>query len=137
MACLGVFALIDVSTFDVNDISQIFIAFYMILFAFLLFLYELMWWLTIDKVNVIIRRNFGFLYGIRGKALYLIFVACLCIGLQKGILGNKEWLRYFVGIAWLCAGCLHIFLFYWKSDLLGEIKVPTGGFDGDGSSEPV
>ena len=66
-----------------SDLSEPFLAAYMVLFALLLFIYELMWWSPAKKLNKNMRKNFGFMYGLRGKGLYLIFVAFLCFGLGK------------------------------------------------------
>lgn len=83
MAALGVLTIIEVNSSGVGDFSEPFLAAYMVMFAALLFMYELMWWTPMPSVNKAMRKNFGFLYGLRGKGLYLIFVACLCLGLGK------------------------------------------------------
>ena len=44
---LGVLTLIEVHRNGVNDLSEPFLAAYMVLFAALLFVYELMWWQSI------------------------------------------------------------------------------------------
>jgi len=137
MAALGVLAMLGIK-FKFSDIDQGIIALYMIIFAVLLFCYELIWWTTIESINRLLRKNFGFMYGVRGKGFYLIFVACLVIGINKGVLGNNEWLRYVTGIAWLAVGILHIFLYYWRPEYVADYKVPTAGWDAeDNGSNPV
>uniref|UniRef100_A0A7S0FT56 Uncharacterized protein n=1 Tax=Minutocellus polymorphus TaxID=265543 RepID=A0A7S0FT56_9STRA len=130
MMTLGILTLIEFQ--KGMDISEAFVAAYMILFAALLALYEFMWWSTIDAINKSMRKNFGFLYGIKGKAAYLIFVAFLTIGLESSI----KWLRYTVGIAFLADGALHFFLLCSKPDLVSNYKSPTGGLT-EGGDEVV
>lgn len=128
MMTLGILTLIEFQ--KGMDISEAFVAAYMILFAALLALYEFMWWSTIDAINKSMRKNFGFLYGIKGKALYLIFVAFLTIGLESSI----RWLRYTVGIAFLADGALHLFLLCSKPDLVSSYKAPSGGLSESGDA---
>ena len=128
MMALGILTLIEFQ--KGMDISEAFVATYMILFAALLALYEFMWWSTVDAINKSMRKNFGFLYGIKGKAFYLIFVAFLTIGLESSI----RWLRYTVGIAFLADGALHLFLLCSKPDLVSNYKAPTGGLSESGDA---
>jgi len=133
MIALGVFVIIDNRTF--NDFAEWFIGAYMVLFAALLFIYEAVWWCTIGSLNRLIRKNFGFMYKIRGKALYLIFVACLCIGIDKNLLGDMDWLRWFSGIGWGAAGAGLLFVSYTKPDLFENYYVPTKGFNSNADDE--
>ena len=128
MCCLGVFGIIDQET-SATDIAEIFVSIYMILFSVLLFLYELMWWKSIDSVNKNLRLNFGFLYGVRGKALYLIFIAFLVIGLKDDV--SVQFLRYMTGGCFLGTGVLMLFIYFTKPDLLSSYEAPTAGFGGD------
>jgi hypothetical protein len=122
MCCLGVFGILDRS----GELAMIFVSVYMILFSVLLFLYELMWWKSIPVVNKNLRTNFGFLYGIKGKATYLIFVAFLVIGLQSD--ASIQYLRYITGASYLGTGVLMLFLHFSKPELLGGYEAPTAGF---------
>ena len=126
MFALGVFAIMD--NFTVNDFTEWFIAAYMILFSVLLFLYELLWWCTIGPLNRLIRKNFGFIYKVRGKALYLIFVSCLCIGIDEKLLGSMDWLRWVSGIGWGVAGLALLILSFTNAPLFENYYVPTKGF---------
>ena len=128
MITLGILTLIGFN--KTMDISEAFVAAYMILFAALLALYEFMWWSTIDSINKSMRKNFGFLYGIKGKAFYLIFIAFLTIGLEVSI----RWLRYTVGIAFLADGALHLFLLCSKPDLVSSYSAPSGGLSESGDA---
>jgi len=126
MCALGVFAFMD--NFRAEEFAEWFIAGYMILFAVLLFSYEMLWWCTIPSMNKVIRKNFGFIYKIQGKALYLIFVACLCIGIDKNTLGDMDWLRWLSGIGWGATGLGLLMLSCFKPDLFENYYVPTSGF---------
>mmetsp|Transcript_12684 Transcript_12684/g.16087 ORF Transcript_12684/g.16087 Transcript_12684/m.16087 type:complete len:140 (-) Transcript_12684:115-534(-) len=132
MCALGVFALIN--NIRIEDFSEWFIASYMILFSVLLFMYELMWWCGIGPLNRVIRKNFGFMYKITGKAFYMILVACLCIGVSKEVLGNLDWLRWFTGIGWGFVGVLLIFLQITSPQTFANYRGPTAGILEPGSS---
>lgn len=121
MCCLGVFGILDHS-----ELAATFVSVYMIIFAVLLFLYELMWWKSIPVVNKNLRTNFGFLYGVKGKAAYLIFVAFLVIGLKSDV--SVHFLRYLTGGCFLGTGVLMLFLHFSKPELLGTYQAPTAGF---------
>jgi hypothetical protein len=123
MCCLGVFGILDRS----GELAVIFVSVYMILFSVLLFLYELMWWKSIPAINKNLRTNFGFLYGIKGKAAYLIFVAFLVIGLQSD--QSIKYLRYATGACYLGTGIGMLFLHFSKPELLGRYEAPTAGFE--------
>ena len=125
MASLGILTLIEIHKNGIGDFSEPFLACYMVMFAVLLFVYECMWWKAIPGLNKTLRKNFGFLYGIRGKGLYLIFVAFLCLGLGKD--ASVATLNWSTGIAYLAAGCFHIFLVCWKPELTAEYIAPTAG----------
>ena len=133
MCCLGVYGFLDQPKGNF-DIAECFVSVYMILFSVLLFLYELMWWKSIDSVNKNLRMNFGFLYGVRGKALYLIFVAFLVIGLKDNV--SVRFLRYMTGGCFLGTGVLMLFVHFTKPDLLSSYQAPTAGF-GDDVNVPV
>jgi hypothetical protein len=133
MVALGVFVILK----NTNDFAEWFIASYMILFGVLLFLYEAIWWCTIAPLNRLIRKNFGFMYNIRGKALYLIFVACLCIGINSKLLGNMDWLRWISGIGWGVAGAGLLFLSFTNPQLFENYYVPTKGMTGGGVDDTM
>ena len=59
---------------DASDAGTVFVGLYMILFAAILFLYEAIQMHPIDSVDLVFKKNFGFLYGHIGKACYLLFV---------------------------------------------------------------
>jgi hypothetical protein len=134
MAALGVLTIIEVHRAGVKDLSEPFLASYMIMFAILLFVYELMWWSPIPSMNKSLRKNFGFLYGMRGKGLYLIFVGCLCLGLGRDA-SIKE-LNYATGAAYLFGGLLHYFVICFHAELALTYQAPTAGIlSGDGATD--
>ena len=55
----------------------------MVLFALILFCYEVAYVTKIETLNMIMKRNFGFLYGVIGKCSYIIFMAILVFGLSQ------------------------------------------------------
>lgn len=125
MTALGVLTLIQVHRAGLQDFSEPFLACYMIMFAVLLFIYELMWWSPFPNLNKGMRKNFGFLYGLRGKGLYLIFVAFLCFGLGKD--ASVKELNYATGAAFLAGGLLHYFVICFHPDLAMKYQAPTAG----------
>jgi len=129
MCALGVLTLINFVEPSSNDISEAFLAVYMVLFAVLLFSYELMWWMTIPWINKLLRKNFGFLYGLNGKGFYLIFVAFLCLGLGDDN-AVKE-LTWATGISYLVFGVLHIFIVCARPGIAVKYHAPTAGLDFD------
>jgi len=128
MCTLGVFGILDR-----DELAQIFVSVYMILFAFLLFFYELMWWTAIPAVNKNLRVNFGFMYGVKGRAAYLIFVAFLVLGLKNDRI-TIGWLRYTTGGLFLGTGILMLVLAFSKPEVLGRYEPPTAGFTGEAAA---
>merc|ERR1712176_611365 len=138
---LGVLSFLDLLSNRNKDmgLSEFFIAIYMIFFSVLLFLYEMMWWCTVDALNKTIRKNFGFMYKISGKALYLIFAALLCLGVDADLLGRMKWLQWLTGISWMAMGLFMLFLNFFKSEVFNNYQSPTGGLisDQDEGNNPV
>lgn len=130
MAALGVLTLINFTGGkSTEDFSEAFLAVYMVLFAVLLFMYELMWWMSMPAVNKVLRKNFGFMYGLRGKGLYLVFVAFLCIGLGSD--NSVQALTWATGISYLVVGVLHMFIVCSKPEISAKYQAPTAGLNKD------
>ena len=128
MAALGVLTIIKFKGESFQEIAATpFLASYMILFALLLFLYELMWWVPVPTINRTLRKNFGFMYGLKGKGLYLIFVAFLCLGLMDEQDQVVKVLGWATGIGFLAVGVLHFFLICSNPDFLDQYRPPTAG----------
>lgn len=131
MVALGLMILFEHDYTDLTDMISIFIAAYMILFGVLLFLYELMWWCTVDLLNKRIRKNFGFMYKVQGKALYLVFVALLCLGTNPEALGELKWLQWVTGIGWAATGVFLEFLIFFRPSVFHNYQSPSGGYIDD------
>lgn len=132
MALLGVTSLLEMS-FSIDNLSAAFLSAYMIIFASLLFVYELVWWQPFPALNKNFRKNFGFMYGLRGKGLYLIFIAFLCLGMYKN--EDKELfftgLDWMTGLAWLAGGAAHVLMGCCIPDINDTYKPATAGLEGD------
>mmetsp|Transcript_7875 Transcript_7875/g.13924 ORF Transcript_7875/g.13924 Transcript_7875/m.13924 type:complete len:227 (-) Transcript_7875:34-714(-) len=77
------------------------LAFYTIVFAFLLLLFEA----KASTTRRSIVKNFGFMYSNRGKATFLLFLSTLCFSvIDKGFTG-PWWMPLFVGLYTLVNGC--------------------------------
>jgi len=83
-----------------------FVAVYMMLFGALLFSYEVMTLKAVDFIIGPLRKNFGFLFGIKGKSIFIIFVAFLNFGLNSAAEPAKS-LGLATGISFLVSGVLH------------------------------
>lgn len=57
---------------SVNDTGVIFVGIYLIVFAAILFAYEMAQICPIEAFDLPMKRNFGFLYGPNGKGLYML-----------------------------------------------------------------
>ena len=130
MAALGVLTLLDFSGGSLTEIASTpFLASYMILFALLLFFYELMWWMPVPSINQSLRKNFGLMYGLKGKGLYQIFVAFLCLGLMDERHNVVRILGWSTGIAFLATGVFHLFLVFSNPDFMDAYRPPTAGLE--------
>ena len=100
------FALI-ILLFFILGTGRIFVAVYMLLFACLLFVFESVQIKQIEYLDLLLRRNVGFMYNSMGKAFFIIFVGFLSFGL-----GEPATLSFCTGLvfAGLGAGELALFL---------------------------
>ncbi|EEC47421.1 predicted protein [Phaeodactylum tricornutum CCAP 1055/1] len=137
MGTLGVLSLIHFNPGSSSDYSAAFLSSYMVIFAVILFLYELIWWTPIAALNKMFRMNFGFMYGLRGKGLFLVFIAFLCLGLRDENASGVKGLDWATGLAWLGAGCFNIFIWMTWSEASAAYKPPTAGLTGPSDSNTV
>lgn len=116
-----------------------FLSIYMTMFATILFSYEVMWWQPSAFLNKMYRKNFGFMYGIQGKGLYLIFVAFLTIGLRDETKDHTAipGLNWAVFFGWLVAGLIHEWLACTNMDVVLAYKPPTAGLTTPADDSPV
>jgi hypothetical protein len=126
MASLGILTLIGFDS--ANDLAEAFLSAYMVIFALILFCYELMYWQAITFINRGFRKNFGFMYGLKGKGLYLVFIAFLCLGLRDDDTSGVKGLDLAIGVAWLAVGIFHVFIGFTMPDASEVYKPPTAGF---------
>jgi hypothetical protein len=139
MGTLGVLTLISNPPHNSQDISLAFLACYMIIFAALLFLYEFIWWQPVPSINITFRKNFGFLYGLKGKGFYLLGIAFLTFGLRKDGGGNQSGVKgldWSTGAAWLSAGVLHLYVACAMPETAAVYKPPTAGLSALGTGGP-
>lgn len=125
MGALGILSLIKFR--PGMSLTIAFLSTYMVVFAALLFLYEVIYWQPFGGLNKTFRKNFGFLYGLRGKGFYLVFIAFLCLGLKdESNVSGVRGLDWATGISWLAAGCLHVFIGCTWPEANQSYKPPTG-----------
>ena len=67
LAYTGVMGLITLKEYTAQSTSTVFQSVYMILFATLLFVFEAIQICPCEAVDNVIKRNFGFFYGVFGK----------------------------------------------------------------------
>ena len=72
-ALMSATAVLGIMSVDgIDDTGRIMVAIYMILFSVLLAVFEIIQIRAWDTVDRIYRRNFGFLYGTKGKSFFII-----------------------------------------------------------------
>ena len=110
-------AVIRLETIDeVGQSNQIFVAVYMMFFSTLLFTFEAVQTRPIEWVEHMLKRNFGFLFNAVWKALFIVFIAFLCLGLDGT-------LAFFTGVLVAGFGAAQIAL-YLKDPRWFEYKPP-------------
>lgn len=57
---------------NINDTGLIFVGLYLIVFAGLVFFYEMSQVLNWERLDTFMKKNFGFLYGVIGKSCFEI-----------------------------------------------------------------
>jgi len=68
-------------------------------------------------------------YGLKGKGLYMIFVAFLCLGLMDDSSQMVKMLGWATGIAFLATGVWHFFLVLSNPDFMDAYRPPTAGLE--------
>ena len=110
MGTLGAITVVDNKPNDLDDVTECFLGAYMVLFAAILFLYELCWWQPFPGINRTFRKNLGFMYGLRSKGFFLVFIAFLTIGLYDESELSIKGLDWATGIGWLATGFFLVFV---------------------------
>lgn len=102
----------DESDYSIGSITgldqsgKIFVAVYMFFFASLLFVFEGVQVRSVEALDHIFKRNFGFMYNVMGKALYIIFIAFLSFGL-----GEPATLSFITGLLLALFGVAELSLY--------------------------
>eukprot|EP01038_Epipyxis_sp_PR26KG_P008044 gene8044-10899_t len=80
MAATGALGVLNADS--VSDAGIIFVGIYMIVFAGIVFVYEISQICPCSILDNFMKRNFGFLYGIIGKGSFILFMGILAFGLS-------------------------------------------------------
>jgi hypothetical protein len=128
MAALGILTLINFGFNGAKDLSVAFLSIYMVIFALILFCYELMYWHGIAFFNRGFRKNF-FHVRLKGKGFYLVFIAFLCLGLRDNNSSGVNGLDLVTGIAWLATGIFHVFIGFTMPEATEAYKPPSAGLN--------
>ena len=76
LAYTGAMGLATLTSYTADSTAIVFQAIYMLMFAALLFIFEAVQICPCGPVDNILKRNFGFFYGVYGKGSYLYFIFC-------------------------------------------------------------
>mmetsp|Transcript_28852 Transcript_28852/g.92932 ORF Transcript_28852/g.92932 Transcript_28852/m.92932 type:complete len:178 (-) Transcript_28852:269-802(-) len=87
MAATGALSFKQFGNLNGNQLTQIFVALYLLLLASVWFTFEVSQIKPMDFLTFQLKRNFGFLFHPMGKSLFIIFVAFLNFGVQEKTLG--------------------------------------------------
>jgi hypothetical protein len=79
VAIVGLCVLMTITAFyglsmlnSISEASDVFVALYLFVFALMLFGFEIVEVYPCQALDFIYRRNFGFMYGAKGKAFFII-----------------------------------------------------------------
>lgn len=67
---------------DEDDSNSIFLGGYMVVFAAILILYELVTMCRISFVDRFLKNNVGFMYSVYGRGAYMMFIAIICFSIN-------------------------------------------------------
>jgi hypothetical protein len=110
MVAHGILSLLNISDAK-NAVADGFVALYVLLFASLLLFHEISQFYPIEQIDVIVRRNFGFLYKPLGKGIFMIFIAFLNFGISV-----DTTLGMITGIVLAIVGVVYVFLYLQNPD---------------------
>lgn len=99
----------------VEESGRIFVATYMVFFSVLLMIFEISQIRPCENIDFMFKRNFGFLYGTKGKALFIIFVAFLSFGLTE-----PATLCFATGFMFACLGGVQIAMYLKYPELFDD-----------------
>ena len=114
----------------VSEVGRIFVATYMIFFAGLLLAIEVIEIQKSNMLNFLLQRNFGFLFSVIGKPLFIIFIAFLNFGLNTS-------LGLISGLLLLCDGTFQIVLFLKHPEYLESLVYQKANSDDINSHDVI
>ena len=99
MSATGVLGIKNSSS--ISDTSVVIVGLYMILFAAVLAIYEIIQIYPCSLIDLVYKKNFGFLYGLMGKSGFTIFMAVLSFGITnpQQLACATGWLSVLLSIA--------------------------------------
>jgi hypothetical protein len=65
-----------------NPVQVVFVGIYMVMFAAVIFIYEMIQLIRNEKLDTFYKKNFGFLYGPVGKGCYYLICGIFAFGLE-------------------------------------------------------
>lgn len=104
-------------TSSVAETAYVFVGLYMILFAGIIFLYELIQIRPCGYVDEVWKKNFGFLYGVGGKCCFVIFMGILAFGLSEKIYAMSMSTGILIAVWGFLQGVV-----YWKFPEFFDVK---------------
>ena len=123
MASVGVLGIMNAeASGEADDSNTIFLGLYMIIFASVLFFYEICAICPIKSLDNFLRNNVGFMYSVFGRGFYMIFIAVICFSIT-----DPQDMAYGTGAALAAIGLLQMILY---------LQVPAY-FGDEGTTEEV
>ncbi|CAM9236247.1 unnamed protein product [Chrysoparadoxa australica] len=113
MAASAVFGVGNIASANLTDF---FLGAYLLIFAALLFVYEMLQFGFFQGMNDALHRNFGMFYGPMGRGLYLIFVGFFNFGF------NNVKLSFSCGVTCLAWGAFTVGLYILRPNLFIDGK---------------
>lgn len=118
------------SSWAQKRLQQSFLYMYMCIAAVLLICSEIVWWTPLPSLNKFLRSNFGLLYGLKGKGVFLIFMVPYLVTLALLSREEDTWfsvLKWFTAAVWLVAGVI-VLIFSCLVPYVDEVyEPPTEG----------
>ena len=107
LALVGAYGIKESTSID--DSQVIFMGIYLILFAAILFIFELLQLLPLESLDLLYKKNFGYLYGVNGKGMYTLLIGVFAFGLTgESVTKSTSELAQGIGITVAAWGVLQI-----------------------------
>ena len=114
---LSTAAALGIKSSYATSTNTVLVGLYVLLFSLILFVYEVLQvtgkWCNnrLEMVDLIWKKNFGFLYGPLGRGAYVLFVGTLMFGISTGIATGAGLLCIIWGMALIFLSCKYKHLF--------------------------